>query len=247
MKIIVENIKRIINRSEVNMERIKAFTQLKPIIIIRFIFITLLLLPFCNVNELNLFSGIKDSHHDFTGAAYMNGEMCILCHTPHNAIASVKPLWNHQLSSATYTLYSSSTIEAAIGQPSGESKLCLSCHDGTVAIDNIGGNTGGTRMIRPSSNTGTNLTTHHPISFTYNTALATADGNLEDPSTAPSGLGGTIAEDFLENGQMQCSSCHDVHLSRNTQGCMGCHFGKPSLSVWKSNTNSALCLTCHKK
>lgn len=233
------------------MEKAKAYTHWKLFTVFKIVFITFLLLPLCNNKELELFSGIKDSHHDFTGAAYTNGETCILCHTPHNSIETVTPLWNHQLSSASYTLYSSSTIDAAIGQPSGESKLCLSCHDGTVAVDNIGGNTSGTRMIRTSSTIGTNLTTHHPISFTYNSALASADGKLEDPLTAPSGLGGTIDEDFLQDGKMQCSTCHDVHVARNTQGCVGCHNmhgGKSeSLSIRVSNENSALCLTCHKK
>ncbi|VAX27987.1 Cytochrome c family protein [hydrothermal vent metagenome] len=215
----------------------------------KFIMILLLLLlsPIILWNGFDVYPGIKNSHHDFQGAAYMNNEICILCHTPHNAIASAPPLWNHELSTATYNLYSSPTIDAAIGQPTAQSKLCLSCHDGTVAIDNIGGNTGGTRFIYPFGYIGTDLSSHHPISFTYNSALAAADGQLADPSTEPSGLGGTIDDDLLSNGQMQCTSCHDVHISRNTQGCSGCHFGKPSLSIWKPNTNSALCLTCHKK
>jgi len=211
------------------------------------ILLLLILSPMVIRNGFEVYPNIKDSHHDFSGAAWTKGEICILCHTPHNAISNITPLWNHELSVASYTLYSSSTIDAVIGQPTAESKLCLSCHDGTVAIDNIGGNTAGTRMIRESSNIGTDLSVHHPISFDYNSALAAADGELADPSTEPSGLGGTIEEDLLQEGKMQCTSCHDVHISRNTQGCMGCHFNKPSLSIWKSNTNSALCLTCHKK
>ncbi len=207
----------------------------------------LLLSPIALWNGFSVYPDIKDSHHDFSGASWTNNEICALCHTPHNSIANITPLWNHELSTAVYTVYSSSTIDAVIGQPTAQSKLCLSCHDGTVAIDNIGGNTGGTRFILPWGNTGTDLRSHHPISFTYNTALALADGQLADPSTEPSGLGGTIDEDLLSNGQMQCTSCHDVHISRNTQGCSGCHFNKPSLSIWKPNTNSALCLTCHKK
>jgi predicted CXXCH cytochrome family protein len=221
--------------------------------IIRNVVVAFLLLPFCNQNELNLFSNIKNTHHDFKGAAWTNNETCRLCHTPHNAIANITPLWNHQLSSATYTVYSSSTIDATIGQPSGESKLCLSCHDGTVALNNIGGNTSGNSMIKAWSNIGTNLSSHHPISFDYNSALATADGELADPSTAPSGLGGTIGQDFLQDGKMQCSSCHDVHVARKLDdSCTGCHImhgpiKTKSLSIRVSNDNSALCLTCHKK
>src|ERR1051326_4728424 len=65
--------------------------------------------------------------------ATIESEVCFFCHTPHRGTGQT-PLWNHTLSSVTYTPYSSSTAKATIGQPTGASKLCLSCHDGTVAI-----------------------------------------------------------------------------------------------------------------
>jgi len=44
-------------------------------------------------------------------------------------------LWNHQMSSVTnYIVYTSPTLKAVVGQPDGSSRLCLSCHDGTVAL-----------------------------------------------------------------------------------------------------------------
>ncbi len=207
----------------------------------------LLLSPLALWNGFNIYPDIRDSHHDFSGASWTNNEVCTLCHAPHNTIKDIKPIWNHELSSISYELYSSSTLDATIGQPTAQSKLCLSCHDGTVAIDNIGGNSDGIRYIKPFSDISADLKLHHPISFTYNSNLALADGQLADPATEPSGLGGTIEEDLLDDGKMQCTSCHDVHISRNTQGCNGCHFNKQSLSIWKPNTNSALCLTCHIK
>jgi hypothetical protein len=57
----------------------------------------------------------------------------------------------------------------------------------------------------------------------------------------------------LIEGKIQCTSCHDVHVSRNSAGCAGCHTGTAhpfttrSLSLKKSNEGSALCLTCHIK
>src|ERR1035438_10544635 len=60
-------------------------------------------------------------------------DICIFCHAPHNTTGE-GPLWNHELSHATYTPYTSSTLKAAVDQPTGASKLCLSCHDGTVAL-----------------------------------------------------------------------------------------------------------------
>ncbi|NOY37457.1 MAG: cytochrome C [Chlorobi bacterium] len=197
--------------------------------------------------------GLRNSHHDFSGAAWSGNEFCKPCHTPHNAAPAslASPLWNHQLTTATFTLYSSATLDAVPQQPGGKSKLCLSCHDGTVAYDNHSGITSGTRYVT-FGNITTDLKDDHPISFRYDAALATQDGHLYDPSTKMSGLGGTIEEDLLENGYMECTSCHDVHLSRNTQGCIGCHDIHGSgtytetLSLWITNFNSTLCLTCHK-
>ena len=185
------------------------------------------------------YSQITGSAHDFSGETWnTTGEICIVCHTPHNAMTGIAdaPLWNHQLSTATFTLYSTGTLDATMGQPDGSSKLCLSCHDGTVALENFGGITTGTTEITGDALIGTDLSNDHPVSFTYNTALATADGELEDPSTGLSGLGGTIDDDMLISGKMQCSSCHDVH---NTAGI--------NYMLLKSNSASALCLTCHIK
>jgi hypothetical protein len=73
---------------------------------------------------------ITGSSHDFSAAAWntSNNEICIVCHTPHNAtILPDAPLWNHALSAVTnYTLYASGTLNATMGQPDGSSKLCLS-------------------------------------------------------------------------------------------------------------------------
>jgi predicted CXXCH cytochrome family protein len=123
-----------------------------------------------------------------------------------------------------------------LGQPDASSKLCLSCHDGVTAVDNFGGITTGTFTITGDANIGTNLSNDHPVSFTYDLALATADGGLYDPATTNSGLGGTISADMLFGGKLQCASCHDVHNSA----------GIDFLLV-KSNAASALCLTCHNK
>lgn len=223
----------------------------------KFYFITMLVLiayliyPLPEDNPVK--GGIKNSHHDFSGASWSNGEMCLPCHIPHNANVTVpdSPLWNHELSGAPYDVYTSSTLNSFPGQPSGKSKLCLSCHDGTVAIENHSGNTNGTRYIA-GGKIGTNLMDDHPISFIYDSDLASRDGGLYDPSTTMSGLGGTIAKDLLDQGRnLECSTCHDVHVARNTQGCSGCHFvhgmTTRTLSLRIDNAGSAFCLTCHKK
>jgi predicted CXXCH cytochrome family protein len=185
---------------------------------------------------------IVGSSHDFSTQTWnTTGEICICCHTPHNAITTVPdaPLWNHQLSVATYQLYASPTFQgnATITQPSGASKLCLSCHDGTVALENFGTMTSGTNFIGGVNNLGSELTNDHPISFIYDAALSTQDAGLWNPATHQSGIGsGTITQTMLFNDKMECASCHDVHNSVGVDHLLR-----------KSNAASALCLTCHNK
>jgi len=186
-------------------------------------------------------AAITGSAHDLSGGALSGGEICNVCHTPHNADATVSdaPLWNHEVTAtAAFTLYSSTTLDATVGQPSGVSKLCLSCHDGTVAVDAFGGAAGTTLIgaINAAADFGTDLSNDHPISFTYNTALSTTDGELFDPSVDTTSLGGTIAVDMLFSDNMECASCHDVHNA----------LGNANLLLI-DNTGSALCLTCHDK
>jgi len=80
-------------------------------------------------------------------------------------------------------------MDSTPGQPDGVSKLCLSCHDGTVALDSYGGVNGST-IITGSALLGTDLSTSHPISMKYDAALASTDGKLWDPTSKDSGLGG---------------------------------------------------------
>jgi hypothetical protein len=131
---------------------------------------------------------IVGSAHDFTNQTWTD-EICIVCHTPHNANTDVDdaPLWNHELTTKIYDLYDSPTFDATdIGQPTGASILCLSCHDGTVALDAFGGETGTVTIgdESPRNIGGDELANDHPISFTYHATLAAADGELYDPSTS---------------------------------------------------------------
>ena len=183
-------------------------------------------------------AGIAGSDHDFSTEGWnASGELCVVCHTPHNADVTVAlaPLWNHDVTTAVYTIYASDTLDAIVGQPDGGSKLCLSCHDGTIALDSFGGQVGST-FIDADHRIGTDISDDHPISFTYDPALAAADGELFDPSTTPSSLGGTIDDDLLFGSQVECGSCHDVHDT----------LGNDDL-LRVDNAGSALCLTCHDK
>ena len=67
------------------------------------------------------------------------GEVCIYCHTPHGGNKQINaPLWNRTINSGTYTTYDKpTTLMRPISQPGPNSLTCLSCHDGTIAIDSI--------------------------------------------------------------------------------------------------------------
>ena len=191
--------------------------------------VTILMLAFMGSMAM---AQIATTAHDFSGETWTtNTEICVPCHTPHDADATVSgaPLWNHEVTAATFTLYSTTTLDATISQPSSSSKLCLSCHDGTVALENFGGTTTGTTKLTTAPyGLGIDLGNDHPIGFTYDAALVTADGGLKNPAVSP-------VLDLLYGGKVECASCHDAHGA-----------GFPSLLV-ATNAGSALCLTCHDK
>ena len=67
------------------------------------------------------------------------GEVCVYCHTPHGASTlSTAPLWNRTMNTGLYQVYDKiRTLNQPIGQPGVNSLTCLSCHDGTIAIDSV--------------------------------------------------------------------------------------------------------------
>jgi len=181
---------------------------------------------------------IEGSPHDLS--AVTGGTTCSFCHTPHGALTGT-PLWNHKLSTAVYRIYQSSSLEASIGQPTGSSKLCLSCHDGTVALtETVSDISKSGAYIAPGvSNLGTDLSDDHPISFVYSTALSTKDVQIRSPSALPEQL------KLDRSSELQCTTCHDPHnnrygnflvMSNRRSGmCVGCH----DLSGWKLSTHES--------
>lgn len=161
--------------------------------------------------------------------ATTESEICIFCHTPHNS-APKAPLWNRDVNGEVYTLYTSSTLNATEGQPDGSSILCLSCHDGTIALGSVVSRITPLEMTSGMSTEGnlsTDLSNDHPISFVYNSTLSTADGQLKTPPLTTTHLD--------NNSKLQCASCHDPHKETNPKFLIA------------SSENSALCYLCHNR
>jgi predicted CXXCH cytochrome family protein len=229
-------------------------------------------------------TGIKSTSHDLSTATGKGGlwnagvaadptldRICIYCHAPHHTIKASDaalalpaaltyfPLWNHNLTALTYTMYTDNNSDVPnnishklnadlSAQPGSISKLCLSCHDGSVAVSSYGNFNGG---ISSSKHTGTanasgriligaggDLSNHHPIGFDYGT-VAAIDDEIRDAGNTLLGDNpyGLTIDDLLYGGKMECASCHDVHNTKNT----GTKF------TWVADENSNLCLSCHAK
>lgn len=180
--------------------------------------------------------------HDMTpgSASAVRGGItnaCLYCHAPHGSMTAPTPLWNQQLSMQTYQLYSSSTyhqtgLQPPIGSPS---KLCLSCHDGTVAVGQTVayGAVAMTGGMKSSSLLGTNLQASHPFSLkapltdapTLNQALLGAPPKTADPAVK------------LVNGTIECTTCHEPHTQ---------YIDKIVLKfLVRDSSSSQLCLSCH--
>lgn len=204
-------------------------------------------------------------------------EVCIFCHTPHGGSLN-GPLWNRSLpeqSGNPFTHYNSATLSdkiAGVNRPvSDESLLCLSCHDGSLAINQvinpsndtgqptIGGNAFQTVVYvvgqvmgfigkSPQNDTETthrDLTDDHPISFSYTDVQTSEEGKLHTVlDAAAAGV-----RFFGSTARVECSSCHDPHVNYDSlipeDDPLADERYRPFLIT--PNTGSALCLACHDK
>jgi predicted CXXCH cytochrome family protein len=204
----------------------------------------LFLFTFISLSSITRGASVIGSVHDLSVGgsgnvkAVSENNACVFCHTAHHANGEM-PLWNHAMSSVSnYVVYSSvrfTNLNITVPQPNGSSRLCLSCHDGTVALGNVSSGAaeiqmqnGVTTMPSGANNLGTDLSADHPISFVYDAALAARDPQINTPSTLPK----TVRLDA--QNRLQCIACHNPHDNQ---------FGN---FLVMDNTGSALCLTCHQ-
>jgi predicted CXXCH cytochrome family protein len=186
---------------------------------------------------------VVNSKHDLSARspnrirAVHEDEVCIFCHTPHNA-APQTPLWNRENPQFFYRIYQSSTTDARIDQPSGPSKMCLSCHDGSLALGNV--------LSRPleepivmtartmppgtfdrNSNLTNDLSDDHPIGFRYDRQLSNVDKQIRPPEIVSRQLPLGV------HAEVHCTTCHDPH--NNELGSF----------LRESDQMSAICISCH--
>jgi len=199
---------------------------------------------------------IAGSKHDFSTNSWNTSRhsMCSPCHSIHDTDPNqLVPLWAHATTTKTFTMYDSPTFDGKASQtpqPSGASKACLSCHDGSLAVNQSfsGSITGGAtnaQYVSVNRQIGEdgNLANTHPISFNYNQAQGLDEfirPSSEVMSFATGNMTGKKINDLLKNGMMECSSCHDVHKQKGYA---------PSDTFMRivRNDYSELCRTCHIK
>jgi len=174
-------------------------------------------------------------------------EVCKFCHIPHSAVLP-EPLWSHALSVAQYTVpevRTSGGDRSPAPQPDGSSRLCLSCHDGTVALGEIGGvprpvAMAGAQRLSPGRRgfIGTDLSGSHPISF----VVTDGDFLATDRDMGVRPLSAIQADESVQldaRGKMQCTTCHDPHSDRYYEEGRTPRF-------WVKPTVQEVCLTCHE-
>lgn len=181
---------------------------------------------------------IVNSKHDLSSSgpgpvrALNESEVCIFCHAPHNA-SPAAPLWNRSNPQTHYRIYQSSTIDARIDQPSGSSKLCLSCHDGSIAIGLVNSRETPIPMSHNFMPTGpsdltNDLSDDHPIGLRFDRQLANRDRQLRSPDQVDHRI------QLGPRGELDCIACHDPHNNE-----LGNFLRIPT-------REGALCNTCHQ-
>jgi len=186
-------------------------------------------------------TGVNGSLHDMTkvvqGTADNMGRVCVYCHAPHHSkpkdtyspgtgipdTTAQYPLWNHKFSTQTFSPYIWATpdnqgIAGNINDPLiGPSRLCMTCHDGNVAVDEHGAwqgtqAQGGTsqNFIQnipigdgARANLSPDLTNTHPIGFDYNYLAANRNRNV---SNGANGLGADGATEIVPSNNHYADS-----------------------------------------
>lgn len=215
---------------------------------------------------------IVNSRHDLSSLSTTDGakgdfnEICVYCHTPHNARVESPtnnlPLWNRSAADvATLVaadLYNSLTLNQTYSGPTdvlasvnrSDVLLCLSCHDGTGLTDPVrnppnsdaNGLPNITNAFADNSSLDiwdtARLTNDHPIGMVYNSVQGIV---AEELKVKPTNL------NFYDGGKMWCSTCHDVHNPGFAISGSGAGYTQGTQFIATTMVGSYLCLQCHQK
>jgi predicted CXXCH cytochrome family protein len=222
-------------------------------------------------------SVIAGGPHDLSGGsalrnanATINGQTCIFCHTPHGGGNTI-PLWNRSSpSGAAYQLYTSTTTDSTTTSAqvaSSVSGACLSCHDGTIAVDvlaDVNGlafgpavsftRQGTAKSTYSAAGTGSNnvmtgglpflgtdLRNDHPVAIIYETARAATPS--EFVTQALSGVKIQVGA----NAPLPLFGTSTANARVECASCHNAHNNALGNFLRKANTGSAICLSCHIK
>ena len=205
--------------------------------------------------------GIVGSKHDMNvlqGAKKDTQErVCAFCHTPHHKLESTalnyNPLWSHAINETPVGLktYQTVTLNSSIlaGDPlTGPSRLCMSCHDGVIAVDqhySIDGTfvKAGDDFNDIAVYTNNDLSNDHPIGFDL-VGINGRDPGIRAKLQAPNNMIQLNDKDItvlgFKDGDkyiMTCASCHDVHNRDNVDTAF----------LYEKQKESVFCLMCHDK
>ena len=164
---------------------------------------------------------------------------CTYCHAPHSGIGGVTPLWNQTLSKATYTPYSSTTNHQTgnTQPPLGvTSSLCLSCHDGTVAVGQsaVFGKISMTGNWAPGDSFGRTLTGSHPFSLVMPMKDAP---DLVASLVTQKKTADPLHKVNLVAGNVECTSCHNPHVQATDRIAQN--------FLVRDSSSGQMCLSCH--
>jgi len=222
-------------------------------------------------------SVIAGGPHDLSGGsalrntnATINGQTCIFCHTPHGGSNTI-PLWNRTApSAAAYQLYTSTTTDSTTTSAqiaSSVSGACLSCHDGTIAVDVLadvnglafgpavsftrqgtakstyspGGAGSNNVMTGGLPFLGTDLRNDHPVAIIYETARVATPS--EFVTQAVSGAKISVGA----NAPLPLFGTSTANARVECASCHNAHNNSLGNFLRKANTGSAICLSCHIK
>jgi hypothetical protein len=168
---------------------------------------------------------------------------CTYCHAPHSGLATGRALWNQTLSKAVYNFYTSPTYVAKGEQGrqptvGSDTNLCLSCHDGTIAVGNsiVSGQV--TMAGQMNSNDQFLLNTPNLMASHPQDLVSIKDApDLFDQLASKGLTADPTGAIKLINGNIECTSCHNPHVQ--AKDLIAQYF------LVKDSSSGAMCLACH--